>query len=894
MNSQTDSFDFSSDQQLHLLLRQAESNEVSVAQLREMLKIVGKQAASASHRNESLANAVVTSAEIIEELEQTRMQLAAAQDLAELAAGHRGQLTETIFERTHDAMMLLKKDGCCLLANQNAIRLFRFSRDCLAKANVFEWIADHFEVGDRALWKDALTLELDEHGLARREVCHRVADKNLCVEFSLSVFSMHESTHYLLIARDVTTRKELENELRRSRDFLHNTINAIPEQVCVKTSDLTMVLANDAYRTAYCLDAHAPQAEVHGQTVKSCDGPATEHIERALFEIGGDSEHEETLFDSHGSERTISTRRSVFRDPVSGEKFMVAASRDVTEQKKNQERMQLLASVFENAQESVVVLELDGRIREANPEFLRLTGLQLTDLLDRNFSEFVNSEKTEFDQVIATAFSGKPWFGRVRLNREQCKSDLDREVIYWGSLSVSRNEDSTATNLIAIFTDITQIEQTQKRLHRQAWHDNLTGLPNRRFFSQAIEEMIQSARDQNHMRFGVCFLDLDDFKVVNDTLGHDAGDQLLMDVADRIKGCIYRDCFLARFGGDEFALLVPENGDPDRIVAIANNVVKSLNLPFNIGENQVYVGVSIGMSICPDDASDVSQLLRHADLAMYHAKDEGKNTIRGFSPALAARLEERQSLFASLRSAIQNNEITLVYQPKMCLHTGRISGCEALVRWTKDGTAICPGEFIHVAEKSGLILSLGDQIIEMAMRQAKQWRDDSQFDGIVAINLSPRQVSDPDFFARFEELVAITETRPEWFELEITENSLSDHIDNARNLIKRLKSLGVEVSIDDFGTGYSSLTHLQSFPVASLKIDLSFVRDLPHDQRAIAIAETVLSLGHGLGMKVTAEGVETTEQHDFLKQSGCDVIQGYLINHPMPPAEFARWAQQQK
>ncbi len=240
--------------------------------------------------------------------------------------------------------------------------------------------------------------------------------------------------------------------------------------------------------------------------------------------------------------------------------------------------------------------------------------------------------------MIATAFSGRPWFGRVSLNREQCKSDLDREVIYWGSLSVSKNEDGRATHLIAMFSDITQIEQTQKRLHRQALQDNLTGLPNRRFFSQTIEEMTQMTPGQNRLRFGVCFLDLDDFKVVNDTLGHDAGDQLLIDVADRIKGCIYRDCFLARFGGDEFALLVPEKGDPSRITTIANNVVKSLNLPFTIGDNQVYVGVSIGMSICPDDACDVDQLLRHADLAMYHAKDEGKNTIRGFSPALAARL----------------------------------------------------------------------------------------------------------------------------------------------------------------------------------------------------------------------------------------------------------------
>ncbi len=393
MNPSTDNFDFSSNRQLHLLLRQAEKNDMSVEQLGDLLKKMGQQSAEASRRSESLADAVVTSAEIIEELEETRTQLAAAQEIAEQTAENRGQLTEIIFERTHDAMMLLKQDKSCLLANRNAIKLLQIGRDRLVNVNVIQWIAANFEVGDRELWSDLVSRELEEHGITRREVKKTRAGKTQCVEFSLNNFLMHEQTHYLLIARDISTRRELETELRRSRDFLHNTINAIPEQVCVKSGDLTMVLANDAFRKAYSSNSDDSALELANIAAKPTSA-ATENVERALFEIGGDSEHEESVLDSKGNTLVFSTRRSVFSDPVSGEKFMVAASRDVTEQKKNQERMQLLASVFENAQESVVILELDGKICEANPEFLRLTGLEPSDLLDRNFSDIVYWERS--------------------------------------------------------------------------------------------------------------------------------------------------------------------------------------------------------------------------------------------------------------------------------------------------------------------------------------------------------------------------------------------------------------------------------------------------------------------------------------------------------------------
>lgn len=866
--------DPSLNEQIQVLLNKTDSVS-SVTELRRLLEQMRKQLDATCEQNAALADAVVNSAQVIDELEQIKHQLAIAQNEAEQAAVNTRLLTETIFERTHDAMLVLKGDHTLRSANQNAHKLFESDFSDFS-VDLMRFLTDRYISEDSGKnWLEQVLIELEKHGSARRDLvlCN---DSKQWVDLSFSLFEMQEGNHYLLIGRDISARKEFENELRRRRDFLHNTIDAIPDLLCVKSSSFEPVLVNHSFRESWLNTDQTTPA-------------SPEEIQ--LIERGGDSEEQQTLTDRSGRKRTFETRRSVFSDPVTCERFLISASRDITDQKVIEDRNRLLASVFENAQEGVVILDVQGNICEANPEFCGLSGLSQEQLLDQSLSSIVDWEHLEFSEVLQSALSGKSCCGRAVLNRSSVREE---EIVYWGSLSVSQDEEGNPTNLIAMFSDISQIEQTQQRLHRLALHDNLTGLPNRRFFSQQIEEMIEVSREANS-RFGVCFLDLDDFKVVNDTLGHDAGDQLLIEVSRRIKSCIFRDCFLSRFGGDEFAMLIPEMDDgQQRVDLVGEKVVQALNEPFDIGEHHVYIGVSIGKTMFPNDATDVNQLLRHADMAMYQAKDEGKNTIRGFSPELAAEMEARQNLVNELRMAISKKEVTIVYQPKRCLKSNRITGCEALVRWTKDGIAVCPGEFIEVAEKSGLILPLGDQIIEMAMRQAKQWRDENSFDGRIAINLSPRQLNDPEFIGRFEELLECTNTRPEWFELEITENAMMENIECSLKLMEELNELGVKIAIDDFGTGYSSLNYLKTFPVSTLKIDLSFVRDLPNDLRAVAVAKTVLSLGHGLGIEVVAEGVETEAQRHFLEEAGCDVIQGYLVNRPLAPTEFINWHQKEQ
>ncbi|MCL4122934.1 UNVERIFIED_CONTAM: hypothetical protein GTU68_016263 [Idotea baltica] len=443
-----------------------------------------------------------------------------------------------------------------------------------------------------------------------------------------------------------------------------------------------------------------------------------------------------------------------------------------------------------------------------------------------------------------------------------------------------------------MFSDITQIENTRRELHRQALHDNLTDLPNRRYYRQKIADLIAS--DVNGtVRFGVSFLDLDDFKIVNDTLGHDAGDQLLVEASRRVKETLGPDCFMARFGGDEFALLIPEQIDvPLQAISCANAVVETLSKPFSLAGHEVHIGVSVGTTVYPDHAMDVESLMRHADVAMYKAKDEGKNKVTFFSSELVEAVEKRQRLLSELRAALEAEELTVVYQPKMCLRTNMIASSEALVRWTKaDGTPVSPAEFIPLAEDFGLINLLGYQVLRTVCKQAREWFDAGVLSGPIAVNLSPRQLKEPNFLQQLVDVINEAGIDPTWIELEITENAVMEDVDRALKLMHKINELGVSIAMDDFGTGYSSLSYIRDFPIRTLKIDTSFVCDLPSCSRAVAIAKTVLSLGHGLDLKVVAEGVETAEQLEFLRAADCDMVQGYYISRPLTAEKFLEWLQ---
>jgi diguanylate cyclase (GGDEF)-like protein len=425
------------------------------------------------------------------------------------------------------------------------------------------------------------------------------------------------------------------------------------------------------------------------------------------------------------------------------------------------------------------------------------------------------------------------------------------------------------------------VRRAEAHLHYLAHVDSVTGLPNRHQFNDRLGFALALA-DRRESSVGLLLLDLDNFKVVNDTLGHDCGDQLLKLVAERLLETLRSTDVICRIGGDEFVVIVEPSDDDAEVAGVARKILAALQAPFAVQGHQLYASASIGVSVYPRDASDALTLTRSADTAMYQAKNHGKNGFEVFQPEMALRAQKRLKIEANLRRALERGELELRYQPQVSLADERIVGVEALLRWhCEELGQVSPAEFIPVAEESGIIVALGRWVLHSACRQAAVWRDQGLLDTIehVAVNLSARQTRDPGLLADINAIMAETALPAGLLELEITEGVLMDNVHANLDLLQQFQSSGIHLSIDDFGTGYSSMAYLKRFPIDQLKIDRSFVHDVPGDGEAIVTA--IIAMAHSLGLTVVAEGVETAAQLAFLRAAGCDIMQGFYFARPM-------------
>ena len=550
------------------------------------------------------------------------------------------------------------------------------------------------------------------------------------------------------------------------------------------------------------------------------------------------------------------------------------------------ERLQLAAAVFDSTLEGVLITDMQGRIVHVNRAFIEITGYTLDEVLGANPSMFKSGRHGPefYEQMYRSIESTGHWSGEIWNRRKSGE-------IYpqWQGVRSVKDDDGEIKHFVAVFSDITAIKRSEQELLQLAHYDPLTNLPNRLLFIDRATQALAYAR-AGKRGCALLLIDLDHFKNINDSLGHNVGDEVLKAVAARLRSMFDSELTLARLGGDEFALLV-ENCQ--QMVQAADYAQRTLDeafkTPFILDDQQLFIGASIGISLYPGDANSTEQLLRNADSALFKAKGSGRETYALYSAELTEHAQQRVHLASELRRAIERNELRVFYQPIQDLHTRRILGVEALVRWQHpERGMVSPGEFIPIAEQSGLITDIDAWVLTTACEQTCRWRAEGVDISFVAVNVSSRLFGSGQLVERVAQVLQATGMEPSRLELEVTESAVMDNPDQAIEQMHRLRDLGLSLAIDDFGTGYSSLLRLKRMPVQKLKIDQGFVAGLPGDEDDIAIVRAIIALAQSMGMRVLAEGIEHVDQAEFLLANGCELGQGYWFARPMA-ADQINW-----
>ncbi|EIK98711.1 diguanylate cyclase/phosphodiesterase [Pseudomonas sp. M47T1] len=700
---------------------------------------------------------------------------------------------------------------------------------------------------------------------------------------SAEPFDLDATPALVVVVRDITQLKETRQQLQISEEKFAKAFHASPDgMVLSRQSDGMLLEVNDGFTR---LSGHTSRVSLDHSAMDLglwVDLNQRKRMLDILAREGSVRDFICLLRRNDGAIRLCELSSSPL--PIGGEPCILTIARDVTDRQLMQEKLQLAATVFESTAEGVLITDTRQRITAVNRAFSEITGYSEAEALDATPSLLASGQH---DSAFYVAMWHRltaegHWQGEIHNRRKNGE-------LYpcWLTISAVRNADQALTHFVAVFADISSLKHAQARLDYQAHHDPLTGLPNRTLFESRLQASLNREHDDSGQG-AVLFLDLDRFKHINDSLGHPVGDLLLKGIAQRLKEQVRDIDTVARLGGDEFIILLPGLQQAMDAEHIANKLLACFAAPFQAGEHEFFTSASIGTSLYPQDGSDVASLIKNADAAMYRSKAKGRNRVESYTRDLTAQASERVALEHELRRAIERNELSLAYQPKFSLRDHALVGAEALIRWSHPVFGEVPPErFIQLAEENGMILQIGDWVLEQACRQMYQWQQRYQDFGPLSVNLAGGQLRQPSLLKRIEQLLHEYNLAPGRLQLEITENFIMSQAEEALAVLHQLKQLGVQLAIDDFGTGYSSLSYLKRLPLDILKIDQSFVRGLPADTHDAAIVRAIIALGRSMQLTVIAEGVENQAQQQFLAEEGCEQIQGFIFSVPLAPEEFA-------
>jgi diguanylate cyclase (GGDEF)-like protein/PAS domain S-box-containing protein len=691
-------------------------------------------------------------------------------------------------------------------------------------------------------------------------------------------------THYIAVKQNISSRKEAEIKLAQSETTFRGILNSITEAVYILGLDGRFIDVNHGAEMMY----DYTRDELIGKTPEYLSAPEKNDLPALIEAINRAFSGVPQQFEFWGKRKD----GSIFPKSVSlvkGDYFdqpaIIAVARDITKLKEAEELLRESAAVMSSTHEGVVITDTTPHILAVNDAYTTITGYTRDETIGKD-PGILNSgrqDKSFYEFMWKIIQKDGFWQGEIWNRRKSGE-------IYpqWLSISAVFNNQHQPVRYIGVFSDITKLKESQSQLEFLAHHDPLTRLFNRSAVESRMEQELEQAK-RHDRQLSVLFIDLDRFKQVNDSFGHLIGDELLCSVAERLRARLREGDTLGRLGGDEFVLLATPLEEKHDAAVIARDILIALGEPFNLSTgHEVFIGGSIGISLFPDNGSTVAELTKNADAAMYLAKENGRNQFSFYTPELNADARKKLELENDLRRAVMHNELRLHYQPKVNIRSGRISGAEALVRWKKaDGGWISPAQFIPVAEKSGVILTIGNWVIEQACSQIRIWLDEGLPEISIAVNVSARQFRSGHLDKLVKNALEKFNISPHHLELELTESMLMNEPERAIDTMNKLKKVGVKISLDDFGTGYSNFGYLRRFPIDSLKIDQSFVRGVAIKPDDAMIVDSIIGLAQRMKLHVIAEGVETAEQLHYLRANHCDELQGYYFSKALPADEFA-------
>lgn len=559
---------------------------------------------------------------------------------------------------------------------------------------------------------------------------------------------------------------------------------------------------------------------------------------------------------------------------------------DITELKQTTEKLTEASTVIAQTGEAVVITDTRARIIDVNPAFERITGYRRDEVIGQN-PRLLQSGRHDarfYRSMWQAIVKSGHWRGEIWSRKRD--GELFAEFL---RINAIKNDDGKVTGYVGISSDITEQKNSEERLNFLAYHDTLTGLPNRVLLNERLEQSILRAKRRQE-KLAVIFIDLDHFKTINDSLGHLAGDDLLVQLGERLPQPLRAFDLIARISGDEFAVVMEDIGHVDNVINVVEKIMVVFDIPFWVAETEVKITGSLGISIFPQDGNSAEELLRNADTAMYQSKELGRNSYNFYTSELTEKATEHLFLDNALRGALDREEFSLVYQPQVKLSTAKIIGLEVLLRWRHEELGlVSPAKFIPIAETSGQIRSIGVWVLEQSCWQAKRWLDKGLKFGRIAVNVSGVQFRAGNFVSIVKSILEKTGLPPTVLELEVTESFIMEHKSSVVGQLMQLQAMGIEISIDDFGTGYSSLSYLKRLPVNKLKIDKSFIDEMPDNANDDAIAEAVIAMARAIGLGSLAEGIETEEQYQALIAKGCQFGQGYLFSRPLPAEEIEKF-----